>query len=450
MKVAVTSRVMGAHQSIRQLLSPWKVTFTSLDEADVSIVYGEGSHANPKTIVIPSDSLDFMEWLEHERSSVKVNPGTETVVSVTPQTTLSIIPQIQYYYDGLIEPISSIAEGLIKLNADTLLLTVDILKEYGRIMGEALNPKVSTLYRLLTGLPIHYTMAPKQMRNFLMRRNIHKTSLDLYDKLPLDALRFFLVKAIEEIADKELERKKWNGKRYACTMTHDIDTRDGLKRAKVVKRLEEKYDVPSAWYIPTKHYKLDPEIIRGLANYGEIGAHDTRQDGKLARLPIQKVVKRLFEAKQALESILDCPVMGFRAPLLQCNAKIIHSLEETGYVYDTSIPAWEPKHPQTMKTHGIGTATPMKMSKIVEIPITLPQDDQMLHVLGITPKRTVEAWIDLMGMVKDIGGVCNILMHPDYELVSPDGLNAYEELLSAIAISDAWVTTPKELITHVA
>lgn len=83
---------------------------------------------------------------------------------------------------------------------------------------------------------------------------------------------------------------------------------------------------------------------------------------------------------------------------------------------------------------------PMKMNKVIEIPITLPQDHQMLHILGMTSERTVHIWIDLISLVKDIRGVCTILVHPDYELASHDGLKAYEKLLSAVAICDAWVT----------
>ena len=451
MKVTVASPAPEVHQIIRQLLSPWRVAFTGLDEADVLIVYGGKPPENMETIVIPSDSVDFTKWLKDEGLSVIRKPGRQTFIAATPQTTLSMVPQMQYHYDESVESISSISQPPpIELNDDTILLTADIIEEYGRIMVEALEPRVSTLYRLLTGLPIPYTVVPKRLRNLVMGRKAQQTSLDLYDKLPLDALRFLLARAIEKTTDKGLERKTWNGKSYACAITHDIDTHTGLIKAKVIKRLEEKYDVPSAWYIPTKHYKLDPETIRELANYGEIGAHDVRHDGKLAQLPKQKIVERLREAKQTLEKIVGRPVEGFRTPLLQCNAKTIQALEEVGYLYDASVPTWEPNHPYTMKPYGIGTVNPMDINSVVEIPLTLPQDHQMLHVLGMTPKQAVGAWIKLKDGIRDIGGICTILVHPDYELADPRNLDAFEELLNAMVVCDAWVTTPKELITGVA
>ncbi len=210
--------------------------------------------------------------------------------------------------------------------------------------------------------------------------------------------------------------------------------------------MEEKYDLPSAWYVPTKHYKLNTEAVRQLANHGEIGAHDTMHDGKLARLPRQKLVERLREAKRTLERVVDCPVRGFRAPLLQHNGEIVRALGKAGYTYDTSVPSWEPKHPSFMKPYGIGTANPMRVDSIIEIPVTLPQDHQMLQVLGMTPKQTVEAWIELKGVVRDIGGICTILMHPSYEMAHPKNLSTYEDLINNLTIGDdAWLTVPSEI-----
>jgi len=449
LKIAVQGQAADV-EIICELLSPWNVSFTSLDEAEVVVVYKEKPLKTKKTIVIPSDSADFRKWVKDMKSRVVRKLGEPVFVAASSQMVLTITPQMLYCYDGAVKPAPKDTPTAAELNEDLIFLTLDVVKEYNKILDETLNAKPSTVYRLLTGLPVPYTLAPKRLKDFLMRKRGGKENLTFCDKLPLDALRFILSSSIEKLSEKKFHRKKWNGKKYACIITHDVDTRKGLQKAKHLKKLEEKYDVPSAWYLPSKHYKLDPETVKELANHGEIGAHDTRHDGKLAQRPRQKLVKRLREAKQTLEKIVNCSVDGFRAPLLQHNVDIIRALGDAGYTYDTSIPTWEPKHPYTMNPHGIGTVNPMKMNKIVEIPITLPQDHQMLHVLGMTSEGAVRVWIDLMRVVKDVGGICTILVHPDYELADLDGLNAYEELLNAVAIGEAWVTTPKELITSVA
>jgi peptidoglycan/xylan/chitin deacetylase (PgdA/CDA1 family) len=283
-----------------------------------------------------------------------------------------------------------------------------------------------------------------------MRKRGGEESLTFCDKLPLDALRFILTRAIEELSEKKLQRKTWNEKRWAFLVTHDVDTHEGLRRSRVLKKLEETYDVSSAWYIPSKHYKLNPETVKELANHGEVGAHGTRHDGKLTRLPKQKLVDRLREAKQTLENIINCPVKGFRAPLLQHSLKIIQALREAGYMYDASIPTWEPKHPSTMRSHGIGTIYPITINEVVEIPVTLPQDHQMIHALGMSARQTVEAWIKLMKTIERMGGLCVFLMHPNYELARSENLKLYEDLLNTVTGNDeAYITLPKEVVNNV-
>jgi len=449
LKIAVRGQAADV-EVIRELLSPWNVSFTSLDDADVVIVYKEKPLETKKTIVIPSDSVDFMKWVKDVKSRVVKKLGEPVFVAASSQTVLTITPQMLYCYDGSVKPAPEDTPTAAELNEDLIFLKVDIVKEYDKILDETLKAKPSTLYRLLTGLPVPYTLAPERLKDFLMRKRGGKENLTFCDKLPLDALRFILVRAIEEILGEKLERKKWNGKKYAFILTHDVDTREGLRRAKMLKKIEHKYDVPSAWYVPSKRYKLDADAIRELANHGEVGAHDTKHDGKLNRLSRNALVERLREAKQILENIIGEKVEGFRAPLLQHNVKIIQALRDARYSYDTSIPTWEPKHPNTMNSHGIGTVYPLTLEGVTEISVTLPQDQQLLHVLDLSPKEVISEWMKMIDVIKEISGLCTVLVHPDYELADPENLGLYEELLNAIASdNEALVSLPTNITTLV-
>lgn len=445
MKIAILGQAADV-EVIYELLSPWDVLLTSPDEAKIVIVYKESPSESKKTIVIPSDSADFAKWTKDIGLRTARRPGETVRVAASPQTTLMITPQILYCYDEIDRQSSQEpASTATRVRDDLAVLGLDVVKEYRKILEETLNAKASTTYRLLTGLPIPYNRAPKCLRDLVMNENGKQQGLYFLDKLPLDALRLVLVRAIEKMSKEEVRRKTWKGKKCAFLMTHDIETRAGLQRAGEIKRLEEKYDMESAWYVPSDCFKLNLEMIRNLANHGEIGAHDTKHDGKLAQLPYKKLTERLLQAKRTLGRMIENPVTGFRAPILQHNLRIIDALSEVGYVYDTSIPTWEPKHPFTMKPHGIGTAYSMTINHLTEIPVTLPQDHQMLQVLGLAPREVVKEWLKVSNVIKELCGLCTFLVHPDYELVNPK-LDAYEELLNGI-ISDnqAWITLPSKI-----
>jgi hypothetical protein len=385
---------------IHELLSPWNVAFTDSAVAEVTIVYSE--------------------------TKTKMSPETKTVII----------------------PLGRSASGKIETSENTAVLKVDIVKEYYKALNETFNAKSSAVYRVFTGLPMPYKMAPRQLRDLLMNTRVQETgnkkSLKYGEKLTLEALRLTLVSAIEELLKERLPKKTWNGKKSACVVTHDIETSQGLRRAHSLKRIEERYDVPSAWYVPSDHFQLDIQAIRELANQGEIGSHDTKHDGKLAQLSQEKLVSRLYESRWTLSKAANCSIKGFRAPLLQHSFNIIDALRVAGYSYDTSIPTWEPKHPSTMGPHGIGTVYPMTFDGIVEIPVTLPQDHQMMHVLGLRPDQTVEAWIHQIKIIKEIGGMYVLLVHPDYELGYSENLPLYEELLNIVTSDqDVLLSTPK-------
>jgi len=448
LKIAVQGRVEDRNV-IQELLSPWDVSFTSLDDAEIVIVYKEKPLENNKTIVIPSGSTNFTEWIRAIKSRVVQKVGEPILIDVSSQTVLTITPRVIYSYDGLVKLASkNIVPMETTLNENLVVLTLDVVKEFNRILDETLNAKPSTLYRLFTGLPIPYSIAPKRFRDLFMRSREGKENLTFLDKLPLDALRFILVRAIEKLLKKKVHRKLWNGKKYALMITHDVDTSKGLRRAKKLKKIEHKYDVPSAWYLPSKRYKLDSEVLKELVNHGEIGVHGIEHNGKLNRLPINKLIEKFSEAKQTLERIIGERIEGFRAPLLQHNIKILQALRDTGYVYDTSIPTWEPRHSATMKEHGIGTIYPLTLEGITEIPVTLPQDHQLLCVLGLNSKEVIQKWMNIINAIKEIGALCIILMHPEYELADPETLSIYEELLNII-VSDkeVLVSLPKTLIS---
>ncbi|MCW4018870.1 MAG: polysaccharide deacetylase family protein [Candidatus Bathyarchaeota archaeon] len=433
---------------IRELLSPLNVTFTAPENAEVSIVYNEKIAESKSSVVIPSDSLSFKSWAKKSRLDYVMKPGNLIFVAATEHTALSITPKTRYCFDM---PETSTFDDDTSTNMepkeDIVVLKVDVVQEFNSLMDETLTPKQSKLHKLFTELPIPYGLAPQRVRDFFMKCDKGPQNLSLCDKLPMDALRFMLVNAIEEASDKVMEKKPVFSENYVCILTHDIESSQGLQRASVIKKVEEKYDVRSAWYVSSKRYKLDDDVIRELANQGEVGSHDTKHDGKLAHLSKDKLVQRVSDVRQTLGKIIQQPVEGFRAPILQHSPTLMQALSEAGYKYDTSIPSWDPKHPYTMKPHGVGTVFPLTFDGLTEIPLTLPQDHQLLHVLGLSPDQVLKTWAIMASVIRDLGGVCMFLVHPDYEIVKGN-TELYEELVNAITYDpQATITVPSRVCT---
>jgi hypothetical protein len=130
--------------------------------------------------------------------------------------------------------------------------------------------------------------------------------------------------------------------------------------------------------------------------------------------------------------------------LLQHTSEMLRGIRNAGYKYDSSIPTWEPKHPRTMRAHGLGTIYPISIAGNVEIPITIVQDHQLLYVLGLRPKETVDQWLSMMDLISTLRGCCVFLSHPEYLLLQKQNIALYEEMLNMIASDkDAWCATAK-------
>ena len=447
LKIAVISPNDTAEGVVRQLLSPWLVTFSKPDIADVIVTYETLKESGKPTVMIPSETIEFHRWFKENKLQVIEAWGKKIKVPATETIKLSLTPQTKHFYCKFDNSRIADNESLeMQVDDTTFLLPLDIIEEYDLKLSQTLDPHVSLTYRFLTGLPIPYTLAPSKLRSFLFSAGKVKHVDSYIDCLDLDALRYLLVLGIEKAVGEHLQRKTWKGRKYACLITHDVDSQEGLSRALVLKRIEERYDIQSIWFIPTEQYKLDSGVLSKLANHGEIGAHGTRHDGKLIRLSRNSINKQLSKAKYVLEDILGLNVVGFRAPLLQHSRMVFEGLFEAGYVYDSSVPSWEPRHPSRMKSYGIGTVYPFNVGKIVEIPVSVPQDHQMIQVLNLSVKQTVEKWLEMKEAIKKLGGVCTFLVHPDYELASPEGLGVYEELLNEISVDDqALIATPSQI-----
>jgi len=109
----------------------------------------------------------------------------------------------------------------------------------------------------------------------------------------------------------------------------------------------------------------------------------------------------------------------------------VETLGKAGYEYDSSMPSWEPLSPTSLKPHGVGTVFPFLISGLVEIPVSMPQDHQLIRVGGLGVAAAVDQLLEVSRWIRKAGGACVLLVHPDYEFGQEEGRDEYLRLLTS-------------------
>jgi peptidoglycan/xylan/chitin deacetylase (PgdA/CDA1 family) len=288
---------------------------------------------------------------------------------------------------------------------------------------------VSLTYKLATGLPISYNIVPSSIRSRLLKKGQLDTNLT--NHLSGETARRSVEQAFSASGFPLREREP-----PKFLITHDIDTAKGLEKALPMKAVEDKLDLRSTWFLSSGDYLTSKDTAKDLGSNATIGSHDVKHDGKLIHIHNRKrLVDRLKESRDKLEHVFERDVQCFRSPLLQFSSVLINALAEAGYRYDFSLPCWEPSHPITMSGFGVELTKPLQIGEILETPLSLFQDHQVLYVLGLSPREAIRFWVEQARIIKSYDGDIVLLVHPDYEFSSD--LDSYRELLLALKnISD--------------
>ena len=463
-KVAVFCNERNDLQTIENhFMNFWKIPYQTNPPQDgnylAKLVYNKELPAVSKetpTLVIPSTEGAFQSWLEGERIKLKCEHNVKIRFPATRNVSMVLTSERLYKFQSRkLTPILTFDNySIVEQMEDqkTYLLAIDIIKEFRDNLIQNLNLTPSTLFKLFATIPVSYTVIPDFIRVHLLRNKIslsNENEITYEDKLALDALRYIFLISLNKITRKQIPTVPFwpEGKKYCLCITHDIETNQGLKNALKLMVIERKYGIRSAWNIPTERYPLDLEIIKILAENGEIGAHGTNHDGRLINLTKQRLLERMRRCRSTLTKTTEVEVHGFRAPILQHSHEIIEAAAQTGYQYTSTTPVWPISNPIIKKAHGIGTAYPLILENgILEIPVTVPQDLQIIRMLGKTPKQCIQIWNQLKELIKSLRGLCTLLVHPDYEFSKPEGLENYDRFIKmAVNDKECWIATPNEL-----
>ena len=312
------------------------------------------------------------------------------------------------------------------------ILSVDLVSNYQQLMYDRMDESPSWRFRLLTKMPFSYRAVPSSIRNRVFKAKGSITRLREEALGPVECLRAIFLAALVIASGNPVPTIGFwrRGKSYALAVSHDVETRVGLEDgAGRLIEVEREMGIRSTWNIPSNRYPLSSQLLIALAETGEVGGHDTKHDGRLLFASFKDKVNRVRRCRERLELLSKKEVRGFRAPLLQHAREIVEALGKAGYEYDSSMPSWEPLSPTSLQPHGVGTVFPFMISDIVEIPVSMPQDHQLIRVGGLNVEEAVDQLLEASRWIKKIGGACVLLVHPDYEFGQESGLEQYRRLL---------------------
>jgi hypothetical protein len=320
---------------------------------------------------------------------------------------------------------SSLRKKVLKSEANGIVdVPFDLVQTCTRKMRMVMRPRIAPIYSISTRLPLQYNWFPSGLRNRILR--LRRIDSDLSRHLEIEVARKVLIEAFRCLGF-ELQRKR----PPSLLVTHDVDTEKGLGRALSLKSVEQDVQISSIWFLPSHEYAIDKSVAIDLADSATIGSHDVRHDGRLIHIrKHQALLERLSASRLRLEQIFEKEVTCFRSPLLQFSEELISGLSICGYRSDFSVPCWEPLHPVTMTGFGIESVQSFEKHGVVEIPLTLFQDHQVLTMMGMNTREAVKLWIEQARLIREFDGEIVLLVHPDYAF-SQD-LEGYKTLLASL------------------
>jgi peptidoglycan/xylan/chitin deacetylase (PgdA/CDA1 family) len=284
-------------------------------------------------------------------------------------------------------------------------------------------------------------LIPRKAQQYARRLLIRWQGLPEFPEWPLDLsvarlLRFYAFCTLLAQGRTEASfRWFWPGAfRSAVVLTHDVESKEGMRLAVALADLEEELGFRSSFNLGA-WYEVDAGFLRELTSRGfEIGVHGLRHDRSLfaSRASFEAQTERLGELIGRFEA------RGFRSPATH---RVVRWLGELPVDYDCSVPHSDPFEPQP---GGCCSLWPFFIGHVVELPYTLPQDYSLFTLLR---HETPEVWIEQAERIEAEYGLIQCVSHPDPGYLGhPRNRARYAEFLRAMAERPhVWKALPREV-----
>ncbi len=213
-------------------------------------------------------------------------------------------------------------------------------------------------------------------------------------------------------------------RRYGLTSSRMMEAIDAL-----VSELEQ-YECRATFPVTAVALARNPAPIRYLRERGaEIAVHGWNHVD-LERYSLEQLREYLSRALELFER-QGIPVWGFRSPYLRHNGAIRQAAEEAGFRYVSNQPVlWDTielsgysrerlqAYQQAIDFYGPKVSAehlslPVMQGRIVEIPVSLPDDEMLVERLGAGSAQIAEVWTRILHQTYARGELFVLQLHPE-------------------------------------
>ena len=229
------------------------------------------------------------------------------------------------------------------------------------------------------------------------------------------------------------------GARYPLLVTHDVDTKEGMRLAGRVLEDMVELGVKPCFFLVARGYAWDEGFCDAVRQAGgEIALHGDVHDNRISYLPQDAIARRLDRCH---DQLVRHGILGFRSPSLLVSDALYLALGSR-FAWDSSVPDTD-TNTLLGPRRGCGTTFPFRRGGTVVLPTTMPADDRLL-LLGYRGLDLIEPLRRKWQQVRKIGGLCHFLTHPEPHLFGrPLVRDLFKAVLKEILdAGDAWVATP--------
>jgi peptidoglycan/xylan/chitin deacetylase (PgdA/CDA1 family) len=249
-----------------------------------------------------------------------------------------------------------------------------------------------------------------------------------------------------------------------------VATRFGVTPGRMESRLMALADTVleygAAPSLPITATVLDrnPAVARRLRDKGvELAIHGFVHTD-MALLPDEMQREHLERAAAIFEKH-GIEVCGFRSPYLRYNEATLRAVEELGLSYDSNLAFyWEPTRAladlsaeeadglaRGLKFYEPATragdrSLPRFVGRLVEIPVSLPDDEILLDRMGMGPEAIGDVWNEMGHMALEHGELLTVQLHPERATILEKSLRKVLNLsrqentfwMATLAEIDSW------------